>query len=276
MPCLHFHSNRIFRLHFCRLSAYRYRSYVQHQYEKFEKPGDYHVVLPVLLNDRSNEFDPPKDMIMGYSEPQPSRGLDHQPMRQTNSSDTALDYTMQLVQVAMTQHGINATPPSSSSSAVDPPDDTDHFQPPLWGLDRDFNTAYNTGNREYISNNRLAQAFTPPPPVPSTAKMSVLKGFPLLQTDPRRPSSSSSSSSPSPSSSKYKPSLSIEGSPKRRVLRIVPQKTAATSHSPTPSRLFDDQINTIKNYNYSNIKNALSKGLESVRGFKGELKLFAK
>ncbi|CAO0792670.1 unnamed protein product [Mucor circinelloides] len=278
VPCLHFHSNRVFRVYYCHFSAYRYNSYVQHHYEKFEKPGDYHVVLPVFLDENTNEFGPPKDLIMGYSEPQPgrdySRGASlNQPMRQSSDSGNALEKAMQLVQDAMRRSSINSIPSSSNSAVVDP-NDSDCFQPPLWGLDRDFNTVYNTGDSEYIASDRLAQAFTPPPPVP-TSKMSMLKDFPLLQTDLRRAASSSSSSSKQ--STEYKPSLSIGNSPKRRVLRIVPQKASSGILSPSPSPIyFTDQINTIKNYNYNNIKTTLSKGLETVRGFKGEIKLYAK
>ncbi|GAN07661.1 hypothetical protein MAM1_0170c07163 [Mucor ambiguus] len=258
-----------------------------HQYRKFEKPGDYHVALPVLLNDYTNEFDPPKDMIMGYSEPEPTSrkhydnfaNTQYRHQLNTNSTDV-LDQAIQSVQGAMRQHSINSTTPSSSSPSTVDPNDSDRFRPPLWGLDRNFNTAYNIGNTERLSSDRLAQAFTLPSPVATTANMSMLKDFPLPQTDPtgsyssRKFSLSSSSSTKKPTD--YKPSLNIGNSPKRRVLRIVPQKTAAVSQSPTPSRPLNDQISKIKDYNYYNIKMALSNGLESVRGFKGELKLFAK
>lgn len=207
-------------------------------------------------------------------------------MRRSNTTNAnALDLAMQSVQDAMSQHTIHnnyAIPSGSNSSfAMDPPNDThDRFQPPLWGLDREFNTVSNTGQKDYIPNDRLAQAFTPPPATAANAKMTMLRDFPLLQTDPKRSSVSSTSSSPSISSPKkvsgYRPSLSIGNSPKQRVLRIVPQKTAAIPPSSTPSRPLNDQINMIKDYNYNNIKVALSNGLESVRGFNGELKLFAK
>ncbi|KAL9556029.1 hypothetical protein MBANPS3_002087 [Mucor bainieri] len=305
IACFHFHSSIPFRVYFCHLPTYRYRSFVQHEYDKFEKPGDYHVAVPVFLNDYTNEYDPPKDMVMtGYtaSESQPSTNRRESMRQQSANNAAALDQAMQSVQDAMRQHTINNNNSNSNSSSINlitPADDlseADRFQPPSWGLDREFNTAYNTGHRDYIPNNRLAQAFTPSPPVATTAKMPMLRDFPLLQTDSRRSSVSSTSSLPAasfPSSSSaaattaaatagrkptdYRPSLSIGNSPKRRVLRIVPQKAAAIPpRSPTPSRLQDDQINKIKDYNYHNIKMALSTGLESVRGFKGELKLFAK
>lgn len=260
VPCLHFHNSNSFRLYFCNLPRYRYHSFVQHHYEKYETPADYHIILPVFLDKNTNEFtNPPKDLIMANSE------------QQTNSqANSLLDKRMQLVQDSMNQNNIRQeiTPQSSSRN---PPkadsNDSDRFQPPLWGLDRNFTTAYNTGKLEYITSERLSRAFTPSPPPSqsSTSNMPMLRDFPLLQIDLQ----------PTPKkSTTYKPTLNINPIPQqRRVLRIVPQKATRNISSPTPSI---SQLNIVKDYNYNNIKSALSKGLESVRGFKGEIKLYAK
>lgn len=242
------------------MPRYRYHSFVQHHYEKYETPADYHIILPVFLDKNTNEFtNPPKDLIMANSEQQTND--------QTNSP---LDKTMQLVQDAMKQSNIRQEIPSQSSSHNSPKadsSDSDRFQPPLWGLDRNFTTAYNTGELEYITSERLSRAFTPPPPPSrsSTSDMPMLKDFPLLQADLQHTPKKSTA---------YKPTLSINPMPQqRRILRIIPQKATRSVPSPTPSI---SQLNRVKDYNYNNIKSALSKGLESVRGFKGELKLYAK
>lgn len=216
--------------------------------------------MPVFLDKNTNEFtNPPKDLIMTNSEQQTNK--------QANS---LLDRRMQLVQDSMKQNNVKQEiqyQNSSRNSSEAGSNDSDRFQPPLWGSDRNFTTVYNTGELEYITSERLSRAFTPPPPPSqsSTSNMPMLKDFPLLQTDfhltPKK-------------STAYKPTLSINPTPQqRRVLRIVPQKAARIISSPSPSI---SQLNRVKDYNYNNIKSTLSKGLEGVRGFKGEIKLYAK
>ncbi|KAI7884485.1 uncharacterized protein EV154DRAFT_427967 [Mucor mucedo] len=70
----------------------------------------------------------------------------------------------------------------------------------------------------------------------------------------------------------FKPTLGNEEPKKNRVIRIVPQKSYR-SRSPTPSLSL---VERVKEYNYHNIKNVLEKGLDSIRGFKGEIRLSAK
>ncbi|CEP10217.1 hypothetical protein [Parasitella parasitica] len=263
IPCLHFHNPKTFRLYFCNLPRYRYHAFVQHRYEKSKSPADYHVILPVFLDKTTNEYiNPPKDLIMGNSE------------QHTSSKPDDLDKTMRPVQDAMKQIAISQKPSqqpyqssSHSSTVRDLPESSGRFQPPSWGLDRNFTTAYNTGGLEYFTSKRLVNAFTPtpPPPLPTASKLPMLKDFPLLPTGPRVPPQQPAD---------YKPLLRIGSEPKpRRVLRIVNQKAASSS---TPSASPLGQLDRVRIYNYHNIKTTLTKGLESVRGFKGELKLYAK
>ncbi|KAI8647907.1 hypothetical protein BD408DRAFT_3527 [Parasitella parasitica] len=262
IPCLHFHNPKSFRLYFCNLPRYRYHAFVQHRYETHELPADYHVILPVFLDKTTNEYtNPPKDLVMGNNEQQMG----------DNYNNSSLDKTMKMVQDAMQRNIINqapSQPPSRTSPATDSPDSPDRFQPPLWGLDRNFTTAYNTGELEYLTSRRLASAFNPPPPpsLSTASKSPMLEGFPLLQLGP----GVSTTAQPAD----YKPLLSIDSAPKpRRVLRILPQKAARYGNPPaTPL----GQLDRVRIYNYNNIKAALTKGLENVRGFKGELKLYAK
>lgn len=138
---------------------------------------------------------------------------------------------------------------SSSSLALSTDNETivneiqDRFVAPLWGLDRDFKTSYNTGNLDYLCSERLAKAFTPPPPLPLDRPIPMLQDFPMLEP----------TSTPAPQRKlTYKPTLSLDKTKPRRVMRIVSQKSSPSPTTYRPSLTLMERYNS-RNPNKPNL-----------------------
>ncbi|CAO3643924.1 unnamed protein product [Mucor hiemalis] len=124
-----------------------------------------------------------------------------------------------------------------NTSASMAPDTT-----PLWGENKGF--VVRTSASKPAPPSRSAT----PPVVPKQP----VDDFPSLPSAPR-------------------PTVKKQTTTSRRVVRVVPQKASPAVASPTKSNL-----EIVREYNFFNIKNALTEGLTNIRGFKGGIKLSAK
>ncbi|KAI8987167.1 hypothetical protein BDB01DRAFT_784848 [Pilobolus umbonatus] len=252
-PCIHYPlESESYSLFFCNLHSYRHKRWVNHQHET----NALYVLLPVFQDPVTQDFQQPVDLVH-QSLPHPSIGPlvtqspclsnhipPHTPIRKQK-------YTQPI-----------SNPPSPSPESLQP------LQ--YWDSDRDYINSYNTGNLSFLSSERLGRAFTPsssngssPMPFPN----SMFPELPLPAPSPI----------PTPTNIKqrfskgYTPSLKNDKRKTHRVIHIVPQK----ANSSTPKKRLS-RLTIAKEYNFTNIKAALREGLESVRGFKGEVILSAK
>lgn len=178
------------------MRLYKHKSFVHTQLDPKEKVSSLFVLLPVFHDHTTNEYGKPKDL------------------------DTLMDQSHNMDSVTLTDNTETLA------------NHKEHcFEPPLWGLDRNFKVAYNTGNLDYLSSERLAKAFIPPSPLPlpSNEHIPMLQDFPTLKP----------TAAPPPVSQRnvpYKPIRNLNKPKPRRVLRIIPQKSSAPSPTtPQPS-----------------------------------------
>ncbi|KAI9482926.1 MAG: hypothetical protein EXX96DRAFT_556162 [Benjaminiella poitrasii] len=298
--CIHYPTlSDHYGLYFCSLKNYRQKDFVHMQLDYNDDVSNLHVMLPVFRDPKTNEYEPPIDMITPnayYYIREREEQLKREKIRELNESMNRASVTSRVNNdiVNSTTQSLRSTLSSSSSRpslrSSDLPPTTEPIQKieiaansmslkmPEWGVDRNFTSVYNTGKLEYLSSERLARAFTPPPSVPIYNETPLLREFPTLTSTTSRPSSPVSTASSSMSAtnrkSKYTPKLNLDKPKTRRVMRIVPQKSiCTTSYSSLSPRALMDRV---KNCNYNTIKDALTTGLDSVRGFKGEIRLSAK
>ncbi|KAI7903918.1 uncharacterized protein BX663DRAFT_349153 [Cokeromyces recurvatus] len=288
--CIHYPTlSNHYGLYFCNLRNYKHKNFVHLQLDYDDDDvSNLYVMLPIFRNPRTNEYDPPKDMITlnsYYQFRKREEQIKKEKIMELNNTMNELAIATNTVKSkcqvrsssSSSNFSIQSDSPPKPNSIQLTEITTELYRMPEWGMDRNFTSVYNTGKLEYLSSERLARAFTPPPPPPSSSiPLSaditlLLKDFPAL-TSTSRPSSPTSTASSTSSKSKYKPKLNLDKPKARRVMRIIPQKAAAT-HMSMPARILMDRV---KNYNYNTIRDSLVTGLESVRGFKGEIRLSAK
>ncbi|KAI8059080.1 uncharacterized protein B0P05DRAFT_559014 [Gilbertella persicaria] len=262
VTCLHYpEESGHYGLYFCDLKLYRHRRFVHIQPNHSEMSCNY-VVLPIFPNPITNEYDRPVDLVLPNTQPYPPTiqppPVSNQAMRRVPREEIQ---PIRRERMSVSDIRLPTAPPTPTSTVSE-----DRFQPPSWGGPRSFTSSFNTGNLDYLSSERLARAFTPSSSVCSEP-LSMIQDFPTLR--PSSPTISEPSSCSSPKT--YRPSLSINKQKAKRVMRIVSQKSSQPSQGPSMSML-----ERVRAYNYNLIKNTLEKGLDAVRGFKGETTMKAK
>lgn len=240
VPCAHYPvESPPFGLYFCSLERYAYQSFVT----TFLNEPSY-VMLPVF-KDKAGNYQKPKDLLsapVNRPPPPPQWIMQQQQQQQQqhsqqHSQQLSLDERMRM---ATLEHKRGF----GNSSAGMAPDTT-----PLWGENKSFVVRPSASKPAPPSggNGRSSAAATPPQP------REPVDDFPSLPSAPRAPVK--------------KPAANNT----RRVVRVVPQKSSAAVASPQKSNL-----EIVREYNFFNIKNALTEGLTNIRGFKGGIKLSAK
>ncbi|KAG1350740.1 hypothetical protein G6F62_003176 [Rhizopus arrhizus] len=239
VPCIHYpRESDPYKLYFCPMNTYKYQSLID--LRRLSSCEETYVALPVFFNQEKQEHDPPKDMIR----------LNPKQKRQYQSP----------------KQSINRSSKTPSSPCLE-------IRHNHWGLDRDFKNVYhNSQSQQYITAEKLAEAFSKPQTVQSPLQEKenslLLQDFPVLVN----PAQDTNQRQGIIRLDKYQPSLSNKKQSRGRVIRIIPQKSASSiGYQMKPCLL-----QKVKDYNFHNIKRALEAGLEASRGHKGEVMLSAK
>ncbi|GAA5800274.1 hypothetical protein HPULCUR_005700 [Helicostylum pulchrum] len=210
-----------------------------HQDYVYTAPGSQplYVMLPVF-KDKNGQEQKPKDLLTAPPQNQPPQWMSQKKPEQ----DLSLEDRMRLATLEHKKKGLG------NVNAGLAPDQT-----PLWGE-----------NKNYVVRPSASAVVTPVTPTPRPA--------PVVQKRPEENFPSlGSSSAPPPRPTIKKPTKNT-----RRVLRVVSQKSPKASPSPAPPPPAMSNLDIVREYNLGNIKTALTDGLNSIRGFKGTVKLNAK
>ncbi|KAI9250904.1 hypothetical protein BDA99DRAFT_522191 [Phascolomyces articulosus] len=263
VPCVHYPTDSpYYGLYFCNLNRYAQNKYVDLLYSDSLRPM--HVLLPVFKNPETGQYQKPKDLLDAAprSAPVPGPAQERIPAPPRPSwvqhPSAPMQSTLQHQQrqqpprrQSMPSHGhvMQNTPTSMTSSEM-----------PLWGE-----------NREFV-NNYAASSYASSPS-PTTPSPSYQTNF--QQQYPQQPESHENEFPALPSApprKSYVPVRETPGQPmQRRVIRLTNQQ-----HVPGSPDAPLSQLEMARQYNLNNIRTALTDGLESVRGFKGEIRLEAK
>jgi hypothetical protein len=195
VPCIHYpRESDPYKLYFCPMNTYKYQSLIDSR--RLPSCEETYVALPVFFNQEKQEHDPPKDMIR----PNPKQKRQYQsPKRSTNR-----------------------LPKTPSSPCLE-------IRHNHWGLDRDFKNVYhNSQSQQYITAEKLAEAFSKPQTVQSPLQEKenslLLQDFPVLVN----PAQDTNQRQGTIRLDKYQPSLSNKKQSRGRVIRIIPQKSASS------------------------------------------------
>ncbi|KAG1501432.1 hypothetical protein G6F45_003261 [Rhizopus arrhizus] len=151
VPCIHYpRESDPYKLYFCLVNTYKYQSLID--LRQLSSCEEAYVVLPVFFNQEKQEHDPPKDMIR----PNPKPKRQYQPPKRST----------------------NRSPKTPSSPYLE-------IKHNHWGLNRDFKNVYNNSqSQQYITAEKLAEAFSKPQIVQSPLQEKedslLLQNFPVL------------------------------------------------------------------------------------------------
>lgn len=194
VPCIHYpRESDPYKLYFCLVNTYKYQSLID--LRQLSSCEEAYVVLPVFFNQEKQEHDPPKDMIR----PNPKPKRQYQPPKRST----------------------NRSPKTPSSPCLE-------IKHNHWGLNRDFKNVYNNSqSQQYITAEKLAEAFSKPQIVQSPLQEKedslLLQNFPVLVN----PAQDTNQRQDIVRLDKYQPSLSNKKQSRGRVIRIIPQKSAS-------------------------------------------------
>lgn len=195
VPCIHYpRESDPYKLYFCLVNTYKYQSLID--LRQLSSCEEAYVVLPVFFNQEKQEHDPPKDMIR----PNPKPKRQYQPPKRST----------------------NRSPKTPSSPYLE-------IKHNHWGLNRDFKNVYNNSqSQQYITAEKLAEAFSKPQIVQSPLQEKedslLLQNFPVLVN----PAQDTNQRQDIVRLDKYQPSLSNKKQSRGRVIRIIPQKSASS------------------------------------------------
>lgn len=182
VPCIHYpRKSEEYGLYFCNVNDYKYKSMIHTKLEPGEA-GNMHVILPVFIDQETNEYAKPKDLMQTEKKTTVIEPKPMEPIQQ-------LEAVMERVAVK------------------------NEKQEQYWGDDREFTNLYNNGTLDYLPKDMLERAFTPVRQ-PSTSDSSIYSGeFPSL---------------PQPNHVIAPRKEIKKKETRRRVMRIIPQKTIPT------------------------------------------------